>query len=136
VSLLIPANTFKTGNVFKIIHRGIKTGAGNSSIRWGFNTANNLTGIQYITASVNITGTPGTSSRHISIFTSGATTTTSFFNAGLGAYTTNQSNDIVQNHAVSTSTTIDWTVDQYFILAASTAVSDVFTNVFLSISPV
>jgi len=136
VSLLIPANTFKTGNVFKIIHRAIKTGAGNSSIRWGFNTANNLTGIQYITLAGNISGTPGTSSRHISIFTSGATTTTSFFNAGAAAYTTNQSNDIIQNHAVSTSTTIDWTVDQYFILAASTAATDVFTNVFLSISPV
>ena len=135
VSLLIPANTFASGDIFKIIHRGTKTGTGNSSIRWGFNTANNLTGINYITAAVNITGQPGTASRHISILTSGATTTTSFFNSGLGNYATNQSNDIIQNHVTSTSTAIDWTVDQYFILAASTVAGDAFTNVFLSISP-
>jgi hypothetical protein len=137
VSVLIPANTFSSGSVFKVIHRATKTGGGNSALRLGFNTTNSIvTGsIQYITASTTVTGQPGTIARHVSIYTTGGTTTTSFFNSGLAAYASANSNDIQGNTVTSTNTSIDWSVDQYCIITASTAVTDSFTNVFLSVSP-
>ena len=137
VSLLIPANTFTSGSIFKIVHRATKTGAGNSALRIAFNTTNSVvTGsIQYITASANITGQPGTVARHVSIYTTGGTTTTSFFNSGVSAWQTANSNDIQGNTVTSTNTSIDWSVDQYCIITASTAAGDTFTNVFLSVSP-
>jgi hypothetical protein len=133
VSLLIPASTFASGDIFKIIHRSTKTGTGNSALRVGFSTTNSLTGINYIGASTTVTGQPGTIQRHISI----TGTVTNYFNGGVQTYATANANDI-QGNTVTTSTSaglIDWTVDQYLIIAASTVAGDSFTNIMLSISP-
>ena len=138
LSVLIPANTFGSGSVFKILTRISKSGAGTSStLRIGFNTTNaNLTGIVWISIATTFGSgaVPGLNVRHISI----ESTSTSFFPSGSAAWSGTTSSDIVFNPAggnPSTVTTIDWTVNQYFIVAASTAATDTFTNNFISISP-
>jgi hypothetical protein len=135
VSLYIPANTFASGSVFQIRTRLSHTGTGTTStLRMGFNTTNaNLIGIQYFVASTTLGSgvQPGLNERTISI----EGTTTSYHlssDSGWGGLT---NTEITFQKAVSSTTTIDWTVDQYFIIAASTAAGDTLVNNFTTIIP-
>jgi hypothetical protein len=129
-SLLIPANTFGSGDVFQIRARLNKSGGGSSTLRVGFNTTNaNLTGITYVTAQVSVTSSPNLGERTFSI----DGTTTSYQSSTLGFWGAGGSE--TQIAAISSSTAIDWTVDQYFIIAGQMASGDVFTQVFITIIP-
>jgi hypothetical protein len=131
VSFLIPANTFGSGDVFQLRTRETRTGTGSSNLRIGFNTSASLVGINYITALTSFTSTiiPNLSERTISI----NSTTSSFYNSaanGWGAAGSENGTGVV-----SSTTLIDWTVDQYLIIAAQAGAGDTITHVFTTIIP-
>lgn len=137
VSILIPANTFGSGDIFRIVQRTFRPAGttGAATIRMGFNTANSTSGAGMVwlvgSASSISAGTyPGTTQRHISI----DGTTTTFANVGWGS----ASNDDIffATNAYGQTTAIDWTINQYLIIGASTSSgADSLTSYFLSVSP-
>ena len=117
-SQLIPANTFAAGDVIDLLFRTTSPGA-KTSISSNYvylNTANNLS------------GTP----LQLAIYTGGATTRTIQLERTLsikGATTKfiNPTGTIASDTSITgamTTTTIDWTVDQYFIFAIGHSVAD------------
>lgn len=132
VSLLIPANTFGSGDVFQLRTRETRTGTGSSNLRLAFNTSASLSGSpNYITALTPFTSTviPNLSERTISI----NGTTSSYYNSGANGWGAAGSEN--GTATVSSTTLIDWTVDQYLIVVAQAAAGDTITHVFTTIIP-
>jgi hypothetical protein len=109
-SILIPANTFTAGYDILTRTRLKKTGTvGSTSVYWYFNTSDSVTG-----ATLAATLTSGSSNLFLQMKRDILTKSggTEVFRTNLSA----SSDDIATNVAPNT-LTIDWTVDQYFILA-------------------
>jgi len=128
-SILIPANTFGSGDVFQVRTRVSKSGAGSANIRTAFNTTPSLIGINYITATAPVTSSPNLSERTLSINGS----TTSYYNSGTVGWGSGSGETGLAT--ISSTTLIDWTVDQYFIITAQMTAGDAFTHVFTTIIP-
>ena len=137
VSILIPANTFGSGDIFRIVQRTFRPAStpGAATMRMGFNTANSTSGAGMVwlvgsASSISAATFPGTIQRHISI----DGTTTTFSSLGWGTAT---NDDIAfATSSYSQTTAIDWTVNQYLIIGASTGSGvDSLTSYFLSVSP-
>jgi hypothetical protein len=134
VSLEIPANTFGSGSIFRILQRTIRpTSATAATIRLGFNTAISTSGANMVwlssaASTINAGAFTGTTQRHISI----EGTTTSYY---LGGWGSASNDDVIFAYNPSQTTAIDWTVTQYLIIGASTGASDSMQNIFTSISP-
>jgi hypothetical protein len=126
---LIPANTFGSGDVFQVRTRVSKSGAGSANIRTAFNTTPSLIGINYITATAPVTSSPNLSERTLSINGS----TTSYYNSGTVGWGSGSGETGLAT--ISSTTLIDWTVDQYFIITAQMTAGDAFTHVFTTIIP-
>jgi len=115
LSVLIPANTFTTGDVFRYTMRAKKTGAnGITTVRAYVNTANNLTGaLQLSIASSTSAGHLFAQHKRIAVIKSSTNTET------LVSTGNSPSDDVsISNFG---STNINWATDQWFILAISNA---------------
>ena len=128
-SILIPANTFGSGDVFQVRTRVSKSGVGSANIRTAFNTAPSLLGINYITATASVTSSPNLSERTLSINGS----TTSYYSSGTVGWGSGSGETGLAT--ISSTTLIDWTVDQYFIITAQMTAGDAFTHIFTTIIP-
>lgn len=111
-SFLIPANTFAVGNIIDVVYRIIYTGtAGNKTTKTYINTSNTLTA-----ATLLSTQTTGAASQ---VFVE--TERTIAIKSSTDSQTTNTTTNTIINLATSASAAssinIDWTVDQYFIVA-------------------
>jgi len=136
VSLTIPAGTFTSGSVFRIIARVRRVSASSTSnTRIVVNSTDHpTTGTPTILASGNFTATqpPGAISRILSI----TGTTTKFAGTGLGGSSPGN-NDINNNLSFSDITAIDWSVTQYIILAGTAVgAGETQENVSLSVAPI
>lgn len=135
-SLTIPAGTFTSGSVFRIIARVKRiTASSTSNTRIVVNSTDHpTTGTPTILASGNFTATqqPGAISRVLSI----TGTTTKFGGTGLGG-SNPTNNDIKDGIAFSDITAIDWSVTQYIILAGTAVgAGETQENISLSVAPV
>jgi len=128
-SILIPANTFGSGDVFQVRTRVSKSGSGSANIRTAFNTAPSLIGINYITLVAGVTSSPNLSERTLSINGS----TTSYYNSAVSGWGSTSGETGLA--PISSTTLIDWTLDQYFIITAQMTAGDAFTHVFTTIIP-
>jgi hypothetical protein len=133
ISLLIPANTFGSGSVFRIVsrsRRGTAVGA-NTNIRIVINSTNSPTaGTPTIIAS-GILGSgaqPGSIARTLSI--NGTTTTIPQIGIGSAA-----NDDEAFGITFSQVTNIDWTVNQYVILGGTAASGESQVPESLTITP-
>jgi hypothetical protein len=112
-SVLIPANTYSSNYAFSVVAQFIKTAdVYTTSFTIRVNTINSLTGSQQLAS----TGLGGTS-RFASMFRT-------FFIDGSSTYslstTQNTATDIAASSNAPSTTTIDWTQDQYIIVAGFT----------------
>lgn len=127
-SILIPANTFVTGDVIEIAWRLTKTtSTATVGSRLNVNTSLSMTGALQITTQSLVTTTLFAQlNRTANIISS--TNTSVFSNS------TASSSDVVINANAATSLNIDWTVNQYiFTMIQPTNIADITTSAFLSI---
>lgn len=110
-SYLIPANTFSTGDWFQQFIFTEKVGiAGNNTVRTYVNTSASLSGATIITTlSIGVTTLNSRLARWNSIKSATETII-------LGPTTSITTRDVSSNQNYTVSN-IDWTVDQYFIIA-------------------
>jgi hypothetical protein len=133
ISLLIPANTFGSGSVFRIVSRSRRVTAvgANTNIRIVINSTNSPTaGTPTIIAS-GILGSgaqPGSIARTLSI--NGTTTTIPQIGIGSAA-----NDDEAFGITFSQVTNIDWTVNQYVILGGTAASGESQVPESLTITP-
>jgi hypothetical protein len=113
-SILIPANTYSNADGFSVVAQYTKTvDSYTPFFTFHINTSNTLVGATQL-ATVGLTAT----SRFCSIFRTymiDGTTTTSF------SRTNNTATDIQGSSVQIATTTIDWTQNQYFIVAGRTS---------------
>ena len=133
ISLLIPANTFGSGSVFRIVSRSRRVtpqGAA-TNIRLVINSTNSPTaGSPTILASgtLGTSAIPGSIARTVSI---NGTTTTIVSNTFASA----NSDDEAFGITYSDISTIDWTATQYIILAGTAATGESQVPVSLTVTP-
>ena len=115
-SILIPANTYATGDVVKILNRVIRsTGSNISNNYFYINTTNSLTGATLV----------GNQSASVIFYAMERTlyikslTNTETINSSSSA----ASSEIASSSSVSSNLNIDWTIDQYIIAAFKNAVA-------------
>lgn len=117
-SILIPANTFATGDIVKILSRAIRsTATGSASNLFYINTTNSLTGATLTASQINTTRFYAME-RNLYIK---STTISETINVSTNINSDNAAASIVANANLN----IDWTVNQYIIAAfQNSAVGD------------
>lgn len=117
-SILIPANTFATGDIVKILSRAIRsTATGSASNLFYINTTNTLTGATLTASQINTTRFYAME-RNLYIK---STTISETINVSTNINSDNAAASIVANANLN----IDWTVNQYIIAAfQNSAVGD------------
>jgi hypothetical protein len=134
ISLLIPANTFGSGDVFRIVSRSrrVTPQGSNTNIRIVLNTTNSPTaGSPTILASgiLGSNASPGSIARTLTI----NGTETALPTTAIGSAT---NDDEAFNITYSQVTTIDWTVNQYVILAGTAATGESQVPLSLTVTPI
>ena len=133
ISLLIPANTFGSGDVFRIVSRSrrLTPSGANTNIRIVLNTTNSPTAGSPTIIATGILGSnamPGSIARTISI----NGTETALAQSAIG---TASNDDEAFTITFSQVTNIDWTVNQYVILAGTAATGESQVPLSLTITP-
>jgi hypothetical protein len=120
MSQSIPANTFTTGDLIRVLFRIRKTANSNGvTVRFYVNTTNSLSGASLI--ALNNGNTFTQAQRHLAIKSA---TNTETFSTNTGVFI----NDIATSVNAATSTNIDWTVNQFIIFAIQQATGSDVTN--------
>jgi hypothetical protein len=119
-SIFIPANTFSVGDILTLEHYINKTGtAGTTTWRHYYNTSNSLSGA----IQISIRG-EGAANRYLPgmrrLVVRSTTNNTYVMNSAAGFYTDGQSNI----SSVSSTLSLNWTVDSYIILTATNVTTD------------
>lgn len=134
ISILIPANTFGSGDVFRIVSRSNRVTAQGAStnIRIVLNTQNSPTaGTPTILASgtLGTSAVPGSIARTLSIQGSNTILPTPNIGSALN-------DDEAFGYSFTSVSTINWAVDQYVILAGTAASGESQVPFSLTITPI
>jgi hypothetical protein len=109
-SILIPANTFTSQSAFSVVAQFSKTIGYTGTGKFHINTTNTLVGATQIATSGALTSTVEYNILRRSFFINGTNL------VGFGNNTSNVS-DVNPSSNPATITTVDWTLDQYFIVS-------------------
>jgi hypothetical protein len=125
-TLLIPAGTFTGNNSFTVTHKNTSATATTSYfINIGINTSAALGGVSIVNQSVGA----GVSAQHLLIGIN-------LYGGGAGNTTRYLYNPFTSANSVGSSTTaINWSVDQYIVVSATASATRSITNLLIGLTP-